>query len=447
MDIDQNGSAQITPSLRGESEVVVSDADSPSVVEEIPFSTLSIGQSTFIQTEELPPWENGDSAHRTLESGNPPRRELDASHTTKVLVKEPNKDVTHTLWAPTASSLLLTGGKSLARLHNIPDLRCLDFQISLHDFMVTAVCFTSNGEAVVAAREEHVNEQGETMNTNRLVKIVDAGQDSQIISSLVGLVTTLRWNPSSRTLLSVSTTDMAGSIKIWTNDDTSPAFTAFADSAIIDAAWMTETEFVVCGLDIVQVYQIDGELKLLHSFEKEGTWETVKYDPSHRIIVCAAFEEELLGVIYLNAISRGIQTIKHPDKFFSGLELSTLRQPAGDSGRDLCLVGTCAMAGAYIWDVGNPEDPFHEHDHFFVPINTQARCLAFSKSGNLIAVGTREAVSIWNILTGTYETKWLWEDGAGPEVEQEASLSWNHDDSRLAFSVGNQAWLLALSLS
>ncbi|KAF2497357.1 hypothetical protein BU16DRAFT_457014 [Lophium mytilinum] len=430
MDIDHNGSLQITPSLRGESEAVLSDADSPSVVEEIPISTLSIGQSTYIQTEELP--------------GYPPQRELNAPQATNLIAKEPDKEITHTLWDPSASSLLLTAGKSLARLQDITDTdlrRSLDFQIPLNEFIVTAVCFTSNEEVAIAAREEHINEQGDTMKTDKLIKIIDAGRDSRIISSVVGMVSTLRWNPSSRTLLSVSTTDMAGSIKIWTNDDTTPAFTAFAESAIMDAAWMTETEFVVCGLNIVQVYQIDGELKLLHSFEKDGTWETVKYDPLHRIIICAAYEEELMGVVYLDVTSKGIQTTKHPDKFFSGLKLSSLRQPAGDSGRVPCFVGTCAAAGAYIWDVGDPENPFQEYRHFSVPLATQARCLAISNSGDLVAVGTKDSVLIWRIIGGAYEVKWLWTEGSGLEVEQEQHLSWNHDDSRLAFSVGDQVWM------
>ncbi|KAF2803502.1 uncharacterized protein BDZ99DRAFT_526429 [Mytilinidion resinicola] len=445
MDIDHNGSLQITPSLRGESEAVVSDAESPSVVEEIPISTLSIGQSTYIQTEEHPPWENEDPTSRGLESGYPPRRELNAPQATNLIAKEPDKEITHTLWDPSAPLLLLTGGKSLARLQDITDLRrSLNFQIPLNDFSVTAVCFTSNEEVAIAAREEHINEQGDTMKTDKLIKVIDAGRDSRIISSVVGMVSTLRWNPSSRTLLSVSTTDMAGSIKIWTNDDTMPAFTAFAESAIMDAAWMTETEFVVCGLNLVQVYQIDGELKLLHSFKKEGTWETVKYDPMHRIIICAAFEEELMGVIYLDVTSKGIQTTKHPDKFFSGMELSSLRQPAGDSGRAPCFVGTCAAAGAYVWDVGDSEDPFREYRHFAVPLATQARCLAFSNSGELVAVGTKDSVLIWKVVGGAYEVKWLWTEGSDLEQEQEQNLSWNHDDSMLAFSIGGQVAVINL---
>jgi len=121
------------------------------------------------------------------------------------------------------------------------------------------------------------------------------------------------------------------------------------------------------------------------------------------------------------------------------LELSSLKPPAVEDDANIpCFVGTCSAVGAYIWDVGDPDNPFREHGHFYVPVATQARCLAFSRSGNLVAVGTRDSIFIWNIASGACVVKWLWTEGSVLEAEQESSLSWNFDDSRLAFSVGNQ---------
>jgi transducin (beta)-like 1 len=79
MEVEQNGVAHVTNSVRAESDAPVSEAES-STVAEIPISTLSIGQDAEIQTELI-----ADLARETILV---PRS------------KEPGRLVQHTSWAP-----------------------------------------------------------------------------------------------------------------------------------------------------------------------------------------------------------------------------------------------------------------------------------------------------------------------------------------------------------
>ncbi|OCK79646.1 WD40 repeat-like protein [Lepidopterella palustris CBS 459.81] len=428
MDLDHNGVTQMPHSIRGESEAVVSDIESP-IVEEIPISTLSIGQSTEIQTEKVV--------------------EL-APDTTFVKIQEDDKVLTHTLWGPPESPLLLTAGKSLLRLHHIPSYsnsgagppepQIRDLNLPLNNFNITAICWNSHREATLAAREEQVNEEGETMKTDKLVKLIDGGQDARILSSVVGMVSTLRWNESSQTLLSISTSDVAGSIKVWKDDDTTPAFTAFTDCAIMDAAWMTNMVFVVCGFNFLQIYDIEGEeLKRLKSFDVEGTWESVKYDPICDIIACASFEEGLMGIVHPDNPTT-LKTQEYPDSFFSDMGFRPIPNPAAYSSSLPRLLATCSGSGAArIWNASRPFECIH---HLVMEDYAPANCLSFSPDGFLLAAAGLDTITVWNPESGGLP-KAVWKWNGSPEewdstVEGESSLGWDPDGKKLAFALGNQ---------
>lgn len=426
MDLDHNGISQVIHTSRGESEAVVSDMESPTV-EELPISTLSIGHSTEIQTEKV----------------------VDlAPETTYVKIKEPGKVVTHTLWGSSQAPILLTAGKSILRLHLIPSSgtghsggHSRDLKIPLNNFTTTAICWNSHEEATLAAREEQVNEEGEKMITDKLIKLTDGGTEARILSSVAGMVSTLRWNGSSQKLLSISTNDVAGSIKVWNDDDTTPPYIAFPKQAILDAAWMTDTSFVVCGDHFLSIYDIDGELKCQKSFDTDGNWESVKYDPVCGIIACAAFEEMALGIVHPNDLAP-LQTHPYPDEYFSDLEFQPIPNQTSYSSPSPRLLVTSSTAGvAQVWNANRPFECIHR---LVMESNRPACCLAFSPDGFLVAAAGLDTVTVWSPESGGLP-KAAWKGHTeewDANAEGECSLGWDPDGKKLAYALGNQVAII-----
>lgn len=273
MEVEQNGVNHVTNSVRAESEPPLSEAESPTVAE-IPISTLSIGHDAEIQTEVV-----ADLARDTIFV--PPS-------------KEPGSVVQHTSWGPAGSPILLAAGKSILQIHfvnkepsdtNASPVRTGDIFLPVDNFAITALCWQSAAEITVSAREECINELGEKMMINKLIKLIDGGTNSHVVSSTAGLVNTLRWNSDKELLLSISTDGEKGSIKVWKNDsDSIPAWTEFTDTAIFDAMWISDTAFVVCGIALFKIYEIGDTLKTQRTLETHVTWESVKFDPASGVI-------------------------------------------------------------------------------------------------------------------------------------------------------------------
>jgi transducin (beta)-like 1 len=193
MEIEQNGTTHVTNSVRAESEPMVSEAESPSLAD-IPISTLSIGQDAEIQTEAI---AVADLTPATI-SIPPP--------------SDPASLVEHTLWGPIDSPVLLAAGKSLLQVHVVnkepghePPTQHFDIPLPVDNFNVTALCWHSDNELTVSVREQRSNEVGEKMMMDKLIKLTEGGQASQVISSTAGLINTLRWNPDRNLLRSIAT--------------------------------------------------------------------------------------------------------------------------------------------------------------------------------------------------------------------------------------------------
>ncbi|KAF2789861.1 hypothetical protein K505DRAFT_88540 [Melanomma pulvis-pyrius CBS 109.77] len=457
MDVEQNGNTHVTNSVRAESEAVASEAESPTVAE-IPISTLSIGQSTEIQTEKI-----ADLA---------PNTKFDVS------IREPDKTVEQTLWGTSSAPLLLTAGQSLLRLHHIPkhdateqtngdpgtgtgtglNIQRMDLKLPMNKYSITALCWMSPNEVVVSAREELVNEIGETMKMNRLFKIFDAGENYSVISSTAGLVNTLRWNTERELLLSISTDGEKGSIKIWkNNDDSIPAWSSFTATAIFDAVWISDSSFVVCGIGLFQVYDVGEELTTQRTLETRVTWETLKYDASSGIIAALGIEGQtsFLGVLHPND-SLTLQTHVYPDPYFTGLDFRPQQDviiPDPDVLPDSSLVpsptpavflATCSASGvARIWDAN---EPFKYLKRLPTTDDSQANNIAFSPDGALLAAAGPDAVTIWDMEQIEKREVpiaiWRAQDWDNsrwdPGVDGEFSFGWDPDSSRLSIALGNQ---------
>lgn len=441
MDIEPNGPTNVTNSVRAESEAVASEADSPTVAE-IPISTLSIGQSTEIQTEVV--------------------ADLTPDTTFIPSLKDLDKVVEHTTWGPPEGPVLLTAGKSLLNLHVIskdagkdsaPAVNTVGLKLPMNNYSITALCWNSSTEVTVSAREECVNETGEKMMIDKLIKITDGGDDYQVISSTAGLVNTLRWNKDKELLLSISTDGERGSIKIWkNNNDSIPAWTDFTDTAIFDALWISDSSFVVCGIQLFKIYEIGESLATQRTLDTQVTWETLKYEPSSGIIAALGIEGQssFLGMLHPND-SINLQTQEYPDQYPTDLDFRTgtsttifANTPFGKSPSPPILLTTSSMSGAVrIWDANAPFKCFRR---LSTTDDSQAFKLAFSPDGALLAAAGPDAVTVWDVekrevpIASWRANEWS-KDKWDPGVDGEFSLGWDPDGSRLSIALGNQVSL------
>jgi transducin (beta)-like 1 len=449
MEVEQNGVAHVTNSVRAESDAPVSEAES-STVAEIPISTLSIGQDAEIQTELI-----ADLARETILV---PRS------------KEPGRLVQHTSWGPANLPVLLAAGKSVLQIHFVDKdavnesaspVRTGDVPLPVDDFEITALCWQSAAEITVSVREECSNEIGERMRINKLIKLTDGGQTSQVISSTAGLVNTLRWNADKELLLSISTDGEKGSIKVWKNDsDSIPAWTEFTETAIFDALWISDTAFVVCGIELFKIYEVGETLTTQRTLDTKVTWENVKFDPSSGIIAAlgitaaagAEKQASYLGLLHPND-SINLQIHEYPDQYPTDLDFrlrTATNALTNGSSVPAVLLATCAMSGAVrIWDAN---EPFKAVKRLPTTDDTQAWKIAFSPDGSLLAAAGPDAVTMWNVekrevpVACWRATDWP-SDKWDPSVDGEFSLGWDPDSSRLSIAFANQVRAISCSFS
>jgi transducin (beta)-like 1 len=449
MEVEQNGVAHVTNSVRAESDAPVSEAES-STVAEIPISTLSIGQDAEIQTELI-----ADLARETILV---PRS------------KEPGRLVQHTSWGPANLPVLLAAGKSVLQIHFVDKdavnesaspVRTGDVPLPVDDFEITALCWQSAAEITVSVREECSNEIGERMRINKLIKLTDGGQTSQVISSTAGLVNTLRWNADKELLLSISTDGEKGSIKVWKNDsDSIPAWTEFTETAIFDALWISDTAFVVCGIELFKIYEVGETLTTQRTLDTKVTWENVKFDPSSGIIAAlgitaaagAEKQASYLGLLHPND-SINLQIHEYPDQYPTDLDFrlrTATNALTNGSSVPAVLLATCAMSGAVrIWDAN---EPFKAVKRLPTTDDTQAWKIAFSPDGSLLAAAGPDAVTVWNVekrevpVACWRATDWP-SDKWDPSIDGEFSLGWDPDSSRLSIAFANQVRAISCSFS
>ncbi|KAJ4298058.1 hypothetical protein N0V90_005957 [Kalmusia sp. IMI 367209] len=439
MDIEPNGANHVANhvatsvnSVRAESEAMASEAESPTVAD-LPISTLSIGQSTDMQTEVI--------------------ANLVPNTTFIPGLKDPEKVVEHTSWGPPEAPL----SPRMLKKDAASAVSAVGLKLPMNKYSITALCWLSSTEITVSAREEIANETGEKMMIDKLVKIIDGGGDYQVISSTAGLVNTLRWNKEKELLLSISTDGERGSIKIWKNhNDSIPAWAEFTDTVIFDALWINDSTFVVCGIELFRVYEIvDDTLRTQRNFDTKITWETLKNEPSSGIIAALGIDEgsSLLGIIHPTD-TQNLQTRQYPDQYPTDLDFRKNTDTSlfgnsstGASSAPPVLLTTCSMSGVVrMWDANAP---FESLKTLPTTEDSQAFKVAFSPDGSLLAAAGPDAVTVWDVEKREVPiASWRAQESSrekwNPGVDGEFSLGWDPDGSRLSVALGNQVSALAI---
>ncbi|KAF2728570.1 hypothetical protein EJ04DRAFT_538331 [Polyplosphaeria fusca] len=442
MDIDQNGSAHVANSVRAESEAAVSEADSPLL--DVDMSTLRLGLSTEMQTEKpiqvvnLAPRTSFECSFRgSSDQANGP-------------------SVRQTIWGTRESPLLLAAGESMLRLYYIPssngDYSTLgpkvhDLTLPHTQFSVTAVCWISITDMIVSTRGELKNESGETMKIHNLLKLINGGSECKLISSTAGFVTTLRWNDAKTMLLSISTDgNKKGFIKIWTEmDDSMPTYTASTDHVIYDAAWVSESTFVVTGEGLFQTYEVSDSLAVRCNFPTSTAWDTIRVDPRSGIVAATGMDMDrnqvILGIVHPSNQTE-LQTHDYPDPHATQkLEFQPRSDPDSYTAESQVLVATCSQLGVTrVWDANQPFKCLH-----VLPTvdKSEAHAIAFSDDGVLLAAGGPDAVTVWNLEQSKEPmATWRAEDQSNanwnPYLDAEYNISFEPGSWRLSSIYGDQ---------
>ena len=213
-------------------------------------------------------------------------------------------------WSPADPRVLFTGGPNESGLHKIEttpsvlenlETRYEDVSLPLGatgKFEVERFCWTAAGEAVVAVSE---GGSANWMNRprTRLVRITNWGEDVQVLGPISGIVFSLQYQPVSQLLLCICGLDDKSIIHVWRLTSSGSELicrkrpVGSSDQPVTklyDAAWIAETEFIVCGDCELQIYDTKEGLEFMTQPQLPETpngapkaqrkaWSRLRYDP------------------------------------------------------------------------------------------------------------------------------------------------------------------------
>lgn len=435
LEVETNG---IHPISRGESEVVMSDADSPAAEEEYALvSTLNIGASMDIQTDKVAEITSGIMT---------------------IKMDDSEAVIQKVAWSPYEDRILVASGPSLLRLFVVPSsinpetrLEPLDVNLGLDRFDVTSFTWKGQDDLIVAALEDTANESGDkVMLSGSLMRVHNGGETVSAISEFEGLVICTKYNQASQRLLTVTANDQASIIKVWDFGGSGGTVVFHAPDVVVTATWMTDTKFILCGLNTLKVLEIGpSEIKVVKDIKaptssEPFTWDELRYDAVCDIIACASTETGKLGVVLGEQAEVTTISLKddHP---ISGLDFQPLANPASLAADQPRLLATSHEGGfVQLWDA---KQPFQRIHRLKMP-GRPAYAMAFSPDGFLLAAAGVDTVVIWNPEKGG-APKAIWKAHADNEWEAtfteqqdrefgEHFLGWDKDGKKLAFTLGKQ---------
>ncbi|KAF1997750.1 hypothetical protein P154DRAFT_547259 [Amniculicola lignicola CBS 123094] len=447
MDIDQNGNGNthVTNSVRDDSEVVVSEVESPTV-EDIPISTLSIGKSSEIQTE------------KTIDL---------VPSTAFASFKSPDGGLEQTLWSY-SQPLLLAGGKSMMHLI-LPSKadsetialqpQILDIPLPPGNFEVTAMCWNRNGDITASAVEELSSPDPDAMTSNTLFIMNSDQNEYTQISSIAGFVTYLQWNLTDTLLLSISTDGAQGVLSLWQRQGAgvNPVSVGRVetDNSILDGVWVSDTQFAVCGKEIFHVYEVtDKGVTRQQALDTRITWEKIRSDRASGIITAIGTDDENTGHLGVLRSSEPAQlhTTQYPDPFLTDLDTDLDIRPLSKyiPLSTSALLATCSGSGSVrIWDAS--EQSLQCIKRLPAVDDSPVFKTSFSPDGSLLAAAGPHALTIWDIEKSevpiaTWKAQECGNEKWDLNTQGFFSLGWDSDGMRLSIAYGDEIQIALIYL-
>ena len=382
----------------------------------------------------------------------------------------PDRNVTHAAWNPQDAAILATGGDALARIwtipshtrsssssassdhQNDPNRQFVDLLEPSDTATVTSMVWSPDGENLaVATHGMHRNSKGSVTirtKTGAFQDELPGGQD---------WVLNLSWNPSGSLLLGITHFDESDStLVVWDVKTGQPMQPLELDKAVMDATWIDDRRFIVCGTDLIAETVIDSQdMELLQNRTGAGVnqeWTKIRYDPLTRTTAMVAEESGTLAVI---SASNQFYSARVHDAEISALAYQPLSNPSAHSESSPRLFATSSSDGTIkVWNAKSPLNNLHT---LSLGRTASALAMSFTPDGYLVAAASWNKVLIWSAETGGVpKASWKgidgqWqpekgeqqEGGSGNGVEMKEqmpipSLSWDMDGGKLAYGLRSQ---------
>ncbi|KAI5863497.1 WD40 repeat-like protein [Durotheca rogersii] len=256
----------------------------------------------------------------------------------------------------------------------------------------------------------------------------------------------LRWNPNNAAILGIAPDNGGALITVYhavTPNSTTyflPRHDLEADP--LDAAWTSETEFLLCGGDLLMALKcVDGKITEVKRFDtREGDSITqVQFD--WRTSLAATCGEK--GFVDIWDHSGRRREIKSHTEPATMLAWQPLPESASSSGERLLASGGDDGA-VFIWDALAPDGKAK----WSITMGPPIVALAFTPDGAFLATATSAKILIWKVGDHTIpRAAWCRAPHPGwhsprinPEADEEDEhcLGWDATGHRLAYGVNSR---------
>ena len=381
---------------------------------------------------------------------------------TNILTLSETSHVMHTAWNPKDPTILATSGDALCRLWYISrsaafdenpnhQSNYVDLLDSSYGSLVSTMAWDPTGEILaVATRDDNSGWIGAVSLWSKTGKALDelpAAQD---------MVLKLRWSPSGKQLLGITTAgNVTSSLALW-DMDTSQAVPPYQlPSVITDAAWTSNNQLTICGDGMIASSLLENQRVIILHTRPEPTaqqnWTHIRYDSRTHTTALAAEETAVLGLI---DASDTLRTIMAHESQITALAYQPVTNLSAYPASAPRLLATSSLDGSIkVWDAKRPFDLLHT---LSLGHAAPAIAMSFTPDGYLVAAANWNQVLIWNAEAGglpkaaskgVLERKsngMLTNGNRASEEEDElagdanCSLSWDAESGKLALGFGRQ---------
>jgi transducin (beta)-like 1 len=437
-----NGDGMDVDDSYGQSDQI-SDTDSPApAVGEVPLlDTLAITEDRLVSTES-------------------PR---DLLPNTSFLDIPPKSIINYALWSSEGPALLV-GGTNCLRIYGIKgdtSARAVSRDVALGSlsFEVISLSWLGEANAVACITGELDSDNDITETSSRLIHITNWGVKAETFGLLSGVVFSIKYNSTSKTLLTISSKNLTTlSIFRVESDSIIPLCSKeLHDSELYDAAWMTPTKFIACGTNVHQIYEvvtIDStkayEIRHVQTHDSNKAWYRLKYDPICEIAAMIDQESSVLRQYNIASEDTRTQAFDHKITDFA---FQPLPNPSAYSPPTPRLLATSTNDGIVrLWNALNPFECLHKlsvPDHIITMSS-----ISFSPDGFYLAGAGFNTVAVWKPEDGG-QPKALWRctdqevwRSLPQNTEDEQwvhGLGWEGDGHMLAYMLEDQVCVFHLS--
>lgn len=380
---------------------------------------------------------------------------------TSILTMSETSHVMHTAWNPKDPTILATSGEALCRLwyisrsaafdDNFNHQSYVDLLDSSYGSLVSTMAWDPTGEILaVATRDDNSDWIGAVSlwsKTGRALDELPAAQD---------MVLKLRWSPSGKQLLGITTSgNVTSSLAIWDIDSSQAIPPYQLQSVITDAAWTSNHQVTICGNHMIASSLLESQRIIALNTRSEQTaqqnWTHIRYDSRTHTTALAAEETAVLGLI---DSSDTLRTITAHETDITALAYQPVTNLSAYPASAPRLLATSSLDGSIkVWDAKRPFNLLHT---LSLGHMAPAIAMSFTPDGYLVAAANWNRVLIWNAEAGGLPkaaSKGVLDklpndmltNGSGANEEEDdlggdanCSLSWDAESGKLALGFGNQ---------